>query len=280
MAAGIRVEDIYFSYEHDDEKETGDWTVAGASFEIKAGDWVAMIGHNGSGKSTLAKLIDGLLEAEKGKIIVDGLTLSAETLWDIRSKIGLVFQNPDNQFVGATVEDDVAFGLENQGLPRPEMQKRVACALEEVGMSAFKTREPANLSGGQKQRVALAGILAMQPEIIILDEATAMLDPEGRSDVLAILKRIKAQGDMTILSITHDINEAALADQLLVVNQGQIVDQGAPETIFQQGEALLELGLDVPFSEKLRLKLAEAGGQIPDAYEDERGLLDWLCQFD
>lgn len=280
MAAGIRVEDIYFSYEHDDEKETGDWTVAGASFEIKAGDWVAMIGHNGSGKSTLAKLIDGLLEAEKGKIIVDGLTLSAETLWDIRSKIGLVFQNPDNQFVGATVEDDVAFGLENQGLPRPEMQKRVACALEEVGMSAFKTREPANLSGGQKQRVALAGILAMQPEIIILDEATAMLDPEGRSDVLAILKRIKAQGDMTILSITHDINEAALADQLLVVNQGQILDQGAPETIFQQGEALLELDLDVPFSEKLRLKLAEAGGQIPDAYEDERGLLDWLCQFD
>lgn len=280
MAAGIRVEDIYFSYEHDDEKDTGDWTVAGASFEIAAGDWVAMIGHNGSGKSTLAKLIAGLLEAEKGTIMVAGLTLSEETLWDIRSKIGLVFQNPDNQFVGATVEDDVAFGLENQGMPRPEMQKRVAWALEEVGMSAFKTREPANLSGGQKQRVALAGILAMQPEIIILDEATAMLDPEGRSDVLAILKRIKAQGDMTILSITHDINEAAMADQLLVVNQGQIVDQGAPETIFQQGEALLALGLDVPFSEKLRLKLAEAGGQIPDAYEDERGLLDWLCQFD
>lgn len=280
MAAGIRVEDIYFSYEHDDEEQTGDWTVAGASFEIAAGDWVAMIGHNGSGKSTLAKLIAGLLEAEKGTIMVAGLILSEETLWDIRSKIGLVFQNPDNQFVGATVEDDVAFGLENQGMPRKEMQKRVAWALEEVGMSAFKTREPANLSGGQKQRVALAGILAMQPEIIILDEATAMLDPEGRSDVLAILKRIKAQGDMTILSITHDINEAALADQLLVVNQGQIVDQGAPETIFQQGEALLALGLDVPFSEKLRLKLAEAGGQIPDDYEDERGLLDWLCQFD
>ncbi|EAG3031945.1 energy-coupling factor transporter ATPase, partial [Listeria monocytogenes] len=177
------------------------------SFSINKGEWVALIGHNGSGKSTLAKTINGLILPQEGSVSVGELPLNEENIWNIRKMVGMVFQNPDNQFVGSTVEDDVAFGLENQGIPREEMLVRVKDALEQVRMSEFATREPARLSGGQKQRVAIAGVVALRPDIIILDEATSMLDPEGREEVIATIKKIKEKNNLTVLSITHDIDE-------------------------------------------------------------------------
>lgn len=180
------------------------------SFSINKGEWVALIGHNGSGKSTLAKTINGLILPQEGSVSVGELPLNEENIWNFRKMVGMVFQNPDNQFVGSTVEDDVAFGLENQGIPREEMLVRVKDALEQVRMSEFATREPARLSGGQKQRVAIAGVVALRPDIIILDEATSMLDPEGREEVIATIKKIKEKNNLTVLSITHDIDEASL----------------------------------------------------------------------
>ncbi|AMB93804.1 energy-coupling factor ABC transporter ATP-binding protein [Aerococcus sanguinicola] len=271
----VRVEDLIFAYQEDQERPT----IQGVSFEIKRGDWLAVIGHNGSGKSTLAKLIDGLLEAQSGHIYVDGQELSEETVWEIRQKIGFVFQNPDNQFVGATVEDDVAFALENAGIPRDEMVERVNRALDQVNMTQYKDREPSSLSGGQKQRVAIAGVLALQPEVIILDEATAMLDPEGRHEVVSLMQDIKESQEMTVLSITHDLNEAAMADQIFVVNRGQIVKKGRPEEIFKEGQALVEMGLDVPFAEQLKEALQARGLDMPEAYLTEEGLVDYLCKL-
>lgn len=267
----IEVCDLCFRY----EEEQAELTIDHANFSIEAGAWAAIIGHNGSGKSTIAKLLDGLLEAESGDITIGGVRLSEATLWDVRDQIGIVFQNPDNQFVGATVEDDVAFALENQGVARNEMLVRVERALRQVDMWQYRDREPATLSGGQKQRVAIAGVLAMRPKIIILDEATAMLDPEGRSEVMRILQTIKADEHITVLSITHDIDEAAMADTVLVVSAGRIVRQGKPQEIFQAGLALPSMGLDVPFAEKLRLALVARGLAMPD-YVDEKGLISFL----
>jgi len=198
------------------------------SFSINKGEWVALIGHNGSGKSTLAKTINGLILPQEGSVSVGELPLNEENIWNIRKMVGMVFQNPDNQFVGSTVEDDVAFGLENQGIPREEMLVRVKDALEQVRMSEFATREPARLSGGQKQRVAIAGVVALRPDIIILDEATSMLDPEGREEVIATIKKIKEKNNLTVLSITHDIDEAANANRVLVMRQGELVREGTP----------------------------------------------------
>ena len=227
------------------------------SVDINAGEWVAIIGHNGSGKSTFAKSLNGLLDLQSGSITIDGLPLSIETVWAIRRKIGMVFQNPDNQFVGATVEGDVAFGLENQGIERAEMLRRVQDAVERVGMTPFMTREPSRLSGGQKQRVALAGIIAQQPEILILDEATSMLDPKGRQEVLEAIHTLKQETNMTVLSITHDIDEAASADRIVMLDKGQVIDQGTPAEIFAYGQRLLDLGLDVPYPEKLKAALTK-----------------------
>ncbi|KAA9302387.1 MULTISPECIES: energy-coupling factor ABC transporter ATP-binding protein [Aerococcus] len=271
----VRVEDLIFAYQEDQDRPT----IQGVSFEIKRGEWLAVIGHNGSGKSTLAKLIDGLLEAQSGQIYVDGQELAEETVWEIRQKIGFVFQNPDNQFVGATVEDDVAFALENAGIPREEMVDRVNRALDQVNMSQYKDREPSSLSGGQKQRVAIAGVLALEPELIILDEATAMLDPEGRQEVVSLMQAIKESQEMTVLSITHDLKEASMADQIFVVNQGQIVKKGRPEEIFEEGQALVEMGLDVPFAEQLKDALQARGLDLPDTYLTEEGLVDQLCKL-
>ena len=270
----IQVQDLSFQYSQSDER----LAIDGLSTTIYEGEWLAIIGHNGSGKSTFSKLLVGLLEAKSGIIEVDGKVLSMDTLWDIRSQIGLVFQNPDNQFVGATVEDDVAFALENRGMPVEEMHERVASALKRVKMWDYRDKEPAALSGGQKQRVAIAGVIAMAPKIIILDESTSMLDPEGREELMAVVADIKQDNDLTVISITHDLNEAAEADRMLVFKEGQIIKEGRPADIFTYGHELTEVGLDVPFSEQLKSALAKRGVDVPSDYIDEEGLGEWLCK--
>lgn len=246
------------------------------SLEIKEGEWVAIIGPNGSGKSTLAKIMNGLLVPAAGQVSIKDLTIDEETVWEARRSVGMVFQNPDNQFVGSTVEDDVAFGLENNGVPRQEMITRIEEALAEVRMSEFKDKEPARLSGGQKQRVALASILALRPDIIILDEATSMLDPNGRQEVIAAIRKIKERFNLTVISITHDLDEASLADRILMMQGGRLVQDKKPEEIFLMGEQLVEQGLDVPFSQKLKDALAARGLDVPDNYLDEEALLTWI----
>lgn len=248
--------------------------------KIEQGSWVALVGRNGSGKSTLARLIDGLLEPLSGEISVDSLVLNEENIWQIRQRIGMVFQNPDNQFVGATVEDDVAFGLENRGLPREEMVKRVTEALEQVKMSEFRQKEPSRLSGGQKQRVALAGVIAMAPKILILDEATSMLDPEGRKEILAIIQMMKKQYGLTIISITHDIEEVMLADKMVVLQQGRKVLEGCPLDLFvQEGDLLAEYGLEVPFTEQLKQRLRQQGLTMPEEYVTIDEMVEWLWKL-
>ena len=246
------------------------------SLEIKEGEWVAIIGPNGSGKSTLAKIMNGLLVPAAGQVTIKDLTIDEETVWEARRSVGMVFQNPDNQFVGSTVEDDVAFGLENNGVPRQEMISRIEEALAEVRMSEFKDKEPARLSGGQKQRVALASILALRPDIIILDEATSMLDPNGRQEVIAAIRKIKERFNLTVISITHDLDEASLADRILMMQGGRLVQDKKPEEIFLMGEQLVKQGLDVPFSQKLKDALAARGLDVPDNYLDEEALLTWI----
>ncbi len=268
----IELADITFKYDPEDSRPA----LNGVSLTIERGEWVAIIGHNGSGKSTLAKTINGLLLPQAGTVKVGGLALNEENIWEIRKMVGMVFQNPDNQFVGSTVEDDVAFGMENQGIPREEMLVRVQQALEQVKMTDFKTREPARLSGGQKQRVAIAGVVALSPDIIILDEATSMLDPEGREEVIATIQKIKEQNDLTVLSITHDIDEAANASRVLVMKEGQLIDEGTPEKIFSAGPKLIERGLDLPFPEKLKAALKARGVDVPREYLTEERMVDWL----
>lgn len=246
------------------------------SFSIQPGEWVAIIGPNGSGKSTLAKTITGLLEPDEGTITVGGLVLNEKNVWDIRAMAGMVFQNPDNQFVGSTVQDDVAFGLENQGIPREIMIQRVHNALEKVDMLPYLDREPARLSGGQKQRVAIAGIIALQPKLIILDEATSMLDPKGKQEVLQTVKEVKEQENLTVISITHDIDEAAQANRILLLKEGKLIQQGKPEEVFSLGENLVDAGLGLPFAERLKLSLEKQGIDVPKEYVTEEGLVNWL----
>lgn len=267
----IRVENLNYQYSNSEAKAIDD-----VSFEIQKGDWVAIVGHNGSGKSTLAKLLIGLMAADSGKITIDGQVLTPDTVWQIREKVGMVFQNPDNQFVGATVADDVAFGMENRSVDRPTMETKVQQALKQVGMFEYKDREPANLSGGQKQRVALAGIIAIAPKILILDEATSMLDPRGRQEILAVIRQLKSDLDLTVLSITHDIDEASNADRIVVIDDGHFVEEATPSELFTHGKQLVDMGLDVPLPEKLKDALQERHVTVPQSYLDERGLVDWL----
>jgi len=268
----VQLQDLTFRYQPDDEKPALDQV----SLTINEGEWVAIIGHNGSGKSTLAKTINGLLLPEHGEVLVKGQALAEETIWNIRRAVGMVFQNPDNQFVGATVEDDIAFGMENQGFPREDMVLRVQEALEQVRMTPFATKEPARLSGGQKQRVAIAGVVALRPDVIILDEATSMLDPEGRYEVIEAVKKIKEKNQLTVISITHYIDEAANANRVLVMKQGRLIKEGTPEEIFSAGPELIELGLDLPFPEKLKLALKAQGITVPNHYLTEEGMVEWL----
>ncbi|MCQ9209590.1 energy-coupling factor ABC transporter ATP-binding protein [Granulicatella sp. s8] len=260
-----------FSYPQSESEALSD-----ISLEIFPGEWIAVIGHNGSGKSTLAKIINGLIEANQGQVWVEQELLTEETIWSIRRKVGMVFQNPDNQFVGSTVEDDIAFGLENAGVPRDEMIKAIDRALAQVGMSDFRTKEPARLSGGQKQRVAIAGIVALQPKVVILDEATSMLDPEGREDVLGTIKELNQEKQLTVISITHDLEEASQADRVIMMKQGRIHKIGRPNEIFQLGSELVEAGLDVPFQEKLKEELVKRGIDVPQQYQGQEGLVEWL----
>ncbi|RMC38463.1 MULTISPECIES: energy-coupling factor transporter ATPase [unclassified Lactobacillus] len=273
----IKIRNVSFTYP--DAKEPA---INNVTFDIERGSWTSIIGHNGSGKSTIIRLINGLLDADENansKIEVDGIRLTQKTVWDIRDRVGVVFQNPDNQFVGATVADDVAFGLENRGVSRLEMTKIVPKAIAAVGMSEYADAEPGSLSGGQKQRVAIAGIIAIKPKIIILDEATSMLDPDGRSQVLQVVQQMKDKYGLTVIAITHDIDETALADQVLVMNDGQIVTQGKPEYVFKKTKLLNELGLTVPFFQQVKKDLQSNAINIPDTINSEKELINYLCQL-
>ncbi|HFI0563957.1 TPA: energy-coupling factor ABC transporter ATP-binding protein [Streptococcus suis] len=270
----IEVKNLKYKYNQEDEQ----YTLNDVSFHVKQGEWLSIIGHNGSGKSTTVRLIDGLLEAESGDIYIDGDALTIDNVWDKRRLIGMVFQNPDNQFVGATVEDDVAFGLENQGILLEEMRSRVNEALELVGMADFKTREPARLSGGQKQRVAIAGVVALRPKIIILDEATSMLDPEGRLDLIKIVREIKERHGMTVISITHDLDEVALSDRVIVMKNGQVESISTPKELFMR-EDLADLDLDRPFTTELASSLRQTGLDLPLRYFTEEELEETLWEL-
>ena len=269
----IELKNVSFRY----DKIIEEYQIDTVSFHVKQGEWLSIVGHNGSGKSTVVRLIDGLLEAESGEIYIDGKKLTRETIWEIRSKIGIVFQNPDNQFVGATVEDDVAFGIENQGIPREEMLQRVEKAIEQVGMLEFKDREPSRLSGGQKQRVAIAGIIALRPTIIILDEATSMLDPEGREDLMAVMRELQKKFQLTIISITHDLTEIALSDRTLVFQKGKLESSMTPRELFSRND-LNEIGLDKPFSKQVQESIS-SHFPLKQDYLTESELLDQLWEF-
>ncbi|MFA7560673.1 MAG: energy-coupling factor transporter ATPase [Candidatus Izemoplasmatales bacterium] len=255
----IKIKDLNFSY---NEKTP---VLKSINLEIKKGEWIACLGHNGSGKSTLAKTIVGLLEIESGEIEVDGIKLTEETAYEIRKKIGIVFQNPDNQFVGVTVKDDIAFGMENLCVPREEMLEKIDFFAEKVKMLDFLDKEPNNLSGGQKQRVAIAGILAMQSEIIIFDEATSMLDPSSREDLMKYIKTLHKEG-LTVIMITHDINEAILADKVLILNKGEVEAFEATEEILKNSEVLLRSNLELPLALDLynRIEVSEKTKEVRD----------------
>ena len=268
----VQLNNISFSYSEEDLRPA----LNNVSLSINRGEWIAVIGPNGSGKSTLAKTINGLIEADAGEVIIGGTKLTEESVWDVRRKVGMVFQNPDNQFVGSTVQDDVAFGLENIGVPREEMLERVAKAVKVVNMADFMDKEPARLSGGQKQRVAIAGIIALAPDIIILDEATTMLDPKGRREVIETIQQLKKEQNLTVISITHDIDEAAKANRIFVMQAGELKLIGTPEEIFAVGADIIDMGLDIPFPEKLKYQLARQGLEVPAEYLTEERMVDWL----
>ncbi|WP_171004454.1 energy-coupling factor ABC transporter ATP-binding protein [Streptococcus anginosus] len=269
----IEVQHLKYKYDN----HVDDYILKDVTFHVKQGEWLSIVGHNGSGKSTTIRLIDGLLEAESGEIIIDGDELTLENVWEKRRHIGMVFQNPDNQFVGATVEDDVVFGLENQGMDYQTMFDRVQEALDIVGMQDFKEREPARLSGGQKQRVAIAGVVALRPDIIILDEATSMLDPEGRLELIQTVKKIKDRHGMTVISITHDLDEVALSDRVLVMKEGQVESTSTPSELFSRVD-LEDLGLDEPFTNQVKATLLDSGFQLPERYLTEKELQDYLWE--
>lgn len=269
----VALNNISFQYPNNETN-----ALSNVSLKINQGEWIAIIGPNGSGKSTLAKIINGLLVPYEGEVKINGQQLNEETVWDARRAVGMVFQNPDNQFVGATVEDDIAFGLENNGIPREEMITRIEDALKQVRITEFKEHEPARLSGGQKQRVALASVIALRPDVVILDEATAMLDPLGRKEVIAAIRDLKEKFNLTVISITHDIDEASYADRIFVMNQGQMVKHDTPANIFSIGNELVGMGLDVPFAQKLKQALIQRGVELPEEYLNEEELFEWLTK--
>jgi len=267
----IEVKDIYYAY--DSSKNAID----GVSFKIEQGAYTCVIGHNGSGKSTVAKLLAGLLELKQGEIIIDGLTLNMENLYEIRKKMGIVFQNPDNQFIGSTVRDDIAFGLENRCIESEKMPAIIDEYAAKVGISSFLDKEPGALSGGQKQRVAIAGALAMRPKIIIFDEATSMLDPKGKRDIKKLMKDLDNEGEFTIISITHDIEEVMQADDCLVLNQGKVFMHDKPQKVFENIEELRKINLDIPY--EYQIKEAFKKKKIKLKSNDLKGMVDELWQL-
>ena len=268
----VEIKDLFFEYDE------GLKTIDHISFDIKKGDYVAILGHNGSGKSTIAKLLIGLLEKKGGTIIVNGIELTLENLYKVRDNIGIVFQNPDNQFIGATVRDDIAFGLENNCVPQEEMDEIINNYAAKVKMLDFLDHEPTKLSGGQKQRVAIAGILAMAPSIIILDEATSMLDPMGRREINSLVKELNQEKDITIISITHDIEEAKNADRIIVMNNGKVIAIGKPQEILSDEKSLLKYELDIPFALKVANSLRRLNIETSRTLDMEE-LVKELCQL-
>ena len=250
----LRIENLHFSYDGTNP------VVDGISFSVEKGSFVSILGHNGSGKSTLAKLIVGLLEKNEGSIYFDDVKVDKKTIKNLQSKTALIFQNPDNQFIGSTVEDDIAFGLENIQFPHDKMQEEIERFADSVNMLDYLKKEPVNLSGGQKQRVALAGALVLRPEILILDEATSMLDPKGKATVRKVINRIHQENkDLTIISITHDINEALLSDKVLILSKGKLIKEGKPQDVLRDEKALLEVKLDMPLVYRLEKELQGIG---------------------
>jgi len=270
----IEFRNVYFRYSDDEP-----WVLNDVSFTIKADEWIAIIGHNGSGKSTIAKLMNGLLFPDQGEVYIQGVRLSADTVWDIRRKVGMVFQNPDNQFVGTTVRDDVAFGLENRGIERHEMINAINDSLEAVRMSDYLLHEPHRLSGGQKQRVAIAGVIAVKPDVIILDEATSMLDPKGRQEIIQTVNDLKQTDKMSLVTITHDLNEIVEADRTLVMNEGKVWLETTPRKLFEKEAELQEIGLDVPFIAKLANQLRKKTITFSKQPLNQKELLEELWTY-
>src|SRR5690625_3479875 len=250
----VEFKNVSFRY-----REEGPWILKNVSFTVAANESIAIIGHNGSGKSTIAKLMNGLLFPQEGDVIINGMKLTEETVWDIRKDVGMVFQNPDNQFVGATVQDDVAFGMENRGIERKEMEKRIESSLTAVQMTDYRFTEPHRLSGGQKQRVAIAGVIAISPKVLILDEATVMLDPRGRTEIMETITHLQRNEQLSLITITHDLHEVIKVDRVIVLNEGEIWTTGSPRTILRNSKELQAIGLDVPFITDLSGKLSELG---------------------
>ncbi len=275
----LKTESLTFSY-HTDEDKTAKTVLDGVDLEIQPGSFVAVLGHNGSGKSTLAKHFNAILLPEGGKVYVDGMdTTNEDKLLEIRRIVGMVFQNPDNQIVANVVEEDCAFGPENLGVPSPEIRERVDQALKAVGMYQYREHAPHLLSGGQKQRIAIAGVLAMKPRCVVLDEPTAMLDPNGRREVMETIKTLNREQGVTVVLITHHMDEAAQADRLIVMSDGKIVQDGPPREVFQQVETLRATGLDVPETVSLLYELRKEGLDLPlDALSDE-ACADAICQL-
>ena len=269
----------YFRYEEEGAEPEATRAIDDVNLDIQAGQFIAVLGHNGSGKSTLAKHINGLLVPTEGTLWVDNMdTSEEEDIWKIRQKAGMVFQNPDNQIIGSVVEEDVGFGPENIGVPTEEIWKRVDESLQATGMVAYRHHSPNKLSGGQKQRVAIAGVMAMRPECIVLDEPTAMLDPNGRKEVLKAVRELNEKEGVTVILITHYMEEVVFADHVFVMNQGHVVMQGTPREVFSRVEELKALRLDVPQVTLLAHELKQAGVEIPDGILTIEELVDALCQ--
>ncbi len=275
----IEIRNLHFSYESDDDTPSEE-VLKGIDLDIKQGEFVAVLGHNGSGKSTLAKHLNAILLPTEGSVIVDGIdTRDENRLFELRQRAGMVFQNPDNQIVSSIVEEDVAFALENLGVPYEEMRQRVDDSLKAVNMYEYRLHSPAQLSGGQKQRVAIAGIIAMRPKCIILDESTAMLDPQGRKEVLSAIHRMNREYGITIILITHYMDEATQCDRVVVMNKGKIILDNVPEKVFSQVELLRRIGLDVPQVTELAWELRKAGVDIPSEIISEEDCINEILKL-
>lgn len=272
----ITIKDVSFNYVTGEQVSRG---VKNVNLEIERGSFVVLLGHNGSGKSTLAKLLNGFLTPTEGEIIVDGINTADESkIFDLRSRVGMVFQNPDNQMVASIIEDDLAFGPENLGVEREEIGRRINWALDIVNMSEHRHRTPTKLSGGQKQRIAIAAVLAMLPNILILDESTAMLDPKGRSEVLETAHKLNKEENMTVILITHYMDEAIDADRIVVMNDGEVILDGAPSEVYQQTDVIRRAGLELPVAARVSEKLIERGYPIKFCLTDNE-LAEELCQL-
>ena len=278
MANFITVKDLIYEYAREQGADNNSLAIDHISIEVTRGEYVAIAGSNGSGKSTLARCLNGLLLPTEGAILIDGMdTKNDDLIWDIRKKIGMVFQNPDNQIVSSMVEDEVAFGPENLGIENPELRQRVENALKAVGMYEYRNREAHKLSGGQKQRIAIAGAVAMRPDCIVFDEPTAMLDPKGRSQVMNVIRELNNQG-ITIILITHFMEEVAEADRVLVMKSGKLLADGSPEELFADPDLIKSAGLEIPAAVLLRNELIENGVDISREIINKDDLVDALCQ--